>query len=476
MSGRRAAVALTVALLVGATVVGASSVPAEEGTGDGARAAPAFPGARGFGAGALGGRGGDVAVVTSLADDGPGSLREAVAAATGPRTVVFEVSGIIDLRAPLRITGSRLTIAGQTSPGGITLRGYPVEVVGAAHIVIRHLRFRPGDVNAAGVPGRPGQGHGDLPGDAADALTILDSEHVIVDHVSASWSMDETLSVTKSADVTVQHSIISESLDDSFHPEGTHGYGSLLRGTGERGYTFWRNLWSHHQRRMPAIGGQQDPPPVGTPGEGLDIDLVNNVIYDWSLLPTHTLSEPYQLRVNLAANTWIRGPSGGCTCTVFNLEATTDELTIFATGNRYDDDQDDVHDPRDLTPADTIGAVTWVGDPFRFDRRAPRQLTADRAYHRVLGRVGASSPRDAIDQRIIDQVRARTGGIIDSQDEVGGWSVGAAPAPPRDRDRDGMSDRWERRHRLDPRNPADRNGYDVSPHFTNLEMYLARLA
>ena len=155
----------------------------------------------------MGGRGGDVYIVTSLADGGEGSLRHGLDTAAGPRTIVFDVAGDIHLERPLRFSASHLTLAGQTSPGGVTLRGYPVEIVNSAHVVVRYLRFRPGDENAAGVPGKPGRGNADLVGDAADALTVIGSEYVVIDHVSASWSMDETLSVTKSANVTVQYSI-----------------------------------------------------------------------------------------------------------------------------------------------------------------------------------------------------------------------------------------------------------------------------
>ncbi|MDH3706562.1 MAG: pectate lyase, partial [Acidimicrobiia bacterium] len=306
---------------------------------------------------------------------------------------------------------------------------------------------------------------------------IIGSEHVMVDHVSASWSMDETLSVTKSAHVTVQHSIIAESLDDSYHPEGAHGYGSLVRGTGERGYTFWRNLWAHHERRSPGFGGQQDPPPPGEPGQGLDLDLVNNVIYDWGLLPSHTLSEPYQLRVNLEGNTYVRGPSSVVPFVLFNIEATADELTVHRSGNVFDDDVDGMFDPEPMVDADAFGAVTWAPDRFEFDRRQPRVLAAERAYHRVLQSAGASKDRDAVDARIVHQVRTQTGGLIDSQDDVGGWSIEPSRArAPRDRDADGMSDRWERRRGLDPDDASDRNGHDLHRRLTNLEIYLAKLA
>ena len=261
-----------------------------------ASAAPAFPGAVGFGATATGGRGGDVYHVTHLGDAGPGSLRDAIATASGPRTIVFEVSGVIDLASPLSLSASNLTLAGQTSPGGIATRGYPVLVSGVQDVVIRYMRFRTGDINAAAVGGKPSQGNGDLVGDAGDSLTISFAERVIVDHVSTSWGMDETLSVTLSSDVTVQHCIVSESLDDSYHTEGEHGYGSLVRGLGLGGYSFVGNLYSHHRLRSPAVGGEQSPEP-GEPRAGLDFEFVNNVVYDWYFFPSHTLLGQATLRL-----------------------------------------------------------------------------------------------------------------------------------------------------------------------------------
>ncbi len=436
----------------------------------------AFPGAVGFGATAAGGRGGDVYHVTTLADGGAGSLRDAVETANGPRTIVFEISGTIDLQSPLRIEADNLTIAGQTSPGGITLRGYPAEIFFSNDIVVRYLRFRPGDVNAASIPGKPGRGNNDLSGDAADSLTIIRCDNVIVDHVSASWSMDETLSVTKSTNVTIQHSIVSESLHDSFHPEGVHGRGSLVRGQGERGYTFYRNLWAHHNRRSPSLGGQQDPPPPGQPGLGLDVDLVGNVIYDWGLLPTHTVADPYQIRLNMIGNTYVSGPTVGCPCVFLQIEGTAEEVQVFQRGNRVDRNENGTLDTRAVQASDFVGAFTFVDRPFRFDRRRPRGHSARAAYRRVLRDAGASHARDAVDDRVVAQVEQQNGGLVNSQDDVGGWPAPPnTDAPPADLDRDGMADDWESSRGLNPSDASDRNGFDLRRAYTNLEVYLHSL-
>ena len=181
----------------------------------------AFPGAEGAGRYALGGRTGAVWRVTNLDDSGPGSLRAAVEA-EGARTVVFDIGGTIRLQSPLTIRRGRITIAGQTAPGGgVTLRDQPLIVAGD-DVVIRHLRSRLGDVS----------------GVEADAISITRGRRIILDHLSASWSVDETLSVGSRYDppesgvydVTVQWSLIAESLNASGHAKGDHGYGSLVRG------------------------------------------------------------------------------------------------------------------------------------------------------------------------------------------------------------------------------------------------------
>ncbi len=436
----------------------------------------AFPGAVGFGATAKGGRGGDVYRVTSLLDSGGGSLREGIETAGGARTIVFEVGGTIELQSPLLISAARLTIAGQTAPGGIGLRGYPVVLSGAEDVVIRYLRLRPGDENAQAARGRPGRGNADLPGDAADALSIVDSRRVIVDHVSASWSMDETLSVTNSHAVTVQHSIISESLDDSFHPEGRHGYGSLLRGLGGRGYSFFGNLFAHHVLRSPSVGGEQTPPP-GEERRGLDIELVNNVIHDWGLLSSHTVEGVGRMRVNYLANVLVAGELSLCRVCIFTVldPDPADRLSLHHDGNWIDAVPNGLFDPMPAPDFAFNGVMELVDEPFRF-RHGIDFLPALRAYDRVLREAGASLARDEVDRRVIRQVALQSGGIIDSQDQVGGWPDDPPPRPPAaDRDGDGMADSWECRMGLDPGEPKDRNRYDLSRRYTNLEIYLQHL-
>lgn len=210
----------------------------------------AFPGAEGFGSMTRGGRGGRVIAVTNLNDSGPGSFREACEA-EGPRIVVFRVSGTITLESTLRIPNSHITIAGQTAPGdGICVRNYPISI-SASEVIIRYLRVRLGD--ESGVD--------------ADAISSRYQKNIILDHVSASWSVDETVSIYHCENVTVQWCLISESMYNSNHVKGTHGFGGIW---GSNYSTYHHNLLAHHGSRNPRFAS----------GCGYT-DYRNNVLYNW---------------------------------------------------------------------------------------------------------------------------------------------------------------------------------------------------
>jgi hypothetical protein len=398
----------------------------------------AFPGAEGFGAHAQGGRGGDVYHVTHLHDGGAGSLRAGIENMTGPRTIVFDISGTIYLKNRLRITHPYLTIAGQTAPGdGITLAQYPLDVA-ASHVVIRYIRSRVGD--------RVVQ--------RTDSVHIEAGSNIIIDHVSASWAIDEVMS-SQSGDVdllTIQWSMITEALNDSHHEKGAHAYGGI---------------WRRHCK----------------------VDFRNNVVYNWMINNSYDGASSYMNWVN---NYLKAGP------------ATKDDVKhqVFELFDRYDgplnlsEDQD--HDTslyaegNFVVGAPEISLDNWNGG-IRFkaganekDHRAHEphdfpalssETSAEKAYLLVLAGAGASLVRDSVDSRIVDEVRngvATYGnGVIDSQDEVGGFPRLRSLPAPADTDRDGMPDAWEKSRGLDPDLASDGNATNLSGTFyTNLEVYL----
>ena len=419
---------------------------------------PAFPGAEGAGMHSLGGRGGRVLKVTTLEDSGPGSLRAAVDA-TGPRTVVFEISGTISLETPLDIREPRISIAGETAPGdGITIRNQSL-IVSADDVVIRYIRARLGDEGKA----------------ESDAIWVRSGRRIILDHVSASWSIDETLSVnngfrdpaTGFYDVTVQWSIISESLNDSLHVKGPHGYGSLIAGGFGTRISFHHNLWAHHNGRNPRPGNpaQPDRDPVGA-----FHDYRSNVFYDWggehSGYNADTGPKASIVKYNFVDNTYL--PGRASTGRIAFNESNELAQAYFA-GNTMDGALP--ADPWSLTNgkngerwrlAQPVDVAPVAADP------------APSAFERVLAMAGASLVRDIPDQRVVQSVRDRTGGLINSQSDVGGWPMLKTLPPLVDTDSDGMPDFWERAHGTDL--VVDDGAAATKSGYTNLENWLNDIA
>ncbi|MBE2216333.1 MAG: hypothetical protein IAE82_20840 [Opitutaceae bacterium] len=435
----------------------------------------AFPGAEGYGRFAQGGRGGRVIAVTNLDDSGPGSLRAAVEA-TGPRTVVFEVSGRIVLQSKLviREPNSFLTIAGQTAPGlGICISNYNLGILGAHDVIIRYVRVRPGNTS----------------GTTLDGMGLASANDCITDHCSISWTLDEAFSSRGAKNITLQRTLISEALNVAGHknykPGTQHGYAASIGG--DIG-SFHHNLLAHCAGRNWSLAGGLDKSKGHTYAGRLDIR--NNVVYNWG----HRTTDGGAHEVNFVANYYKPGPAskffhalkaqyGGFPGTQQyyvagnvmpgHFDADNQEAARIATterGGRL---------PVDYSP--------WVDAPF-FESHVTTQ-TAEEAYEDVLADVGCNVPAlDVHDRRVISETRAGTAafkgsvsglpGLPDSQDDVGGWDDYPVVRRPVDwdTDRDGMPDAWETSRGLDPRDPADGSSDRDGDGFTHLEDYLNSLA
>lgn len=438
----------------------------------------AFPTAEGYGKYTVGGRGGRVIEVTNLNDAGDGSLRAAVEA-EGPRTVVFRVSGTIDLKRPLTIRHPYLTIAGQTAPGdGICIKRHPIEI-DADEVIIRYLRVRLGAES----------------GRDTDAVSSRRHRNIILDHLSTSWSIDECLSIYHCEYVTIQWCLVAESLAGSIHMKGSHGYGGIW---GSNYCTMHHNLLAHHTSRNPRFAS----------GAGYN-DYRNNVIYNWGfqscyggeeLHPTQRNPYPFTF-INMVGNYYKAGPATLKGAVRSRIVEPSYRRSIDNYGRWYVADNFVEGDRR-------VTADNWDGgvqvDPAHFDtlRLAEpweampiREESAVKAYRAVLAEVGATLPRrDAVDRRIIEEVRTgkatfegvsykrsnseqlmnpdRPCGIIDSPLDVGGWPELKSVTAPADSDHDGMPDEWEKRNGLNPNDPTDRNragneGYTMLEHYLN---------
>ncbi len=413
----------------------------------GPKEVPAFPGAEGFGAATPGGRGGRIIPVINLNNEGPGSLR-AACEAEGPRIVIFRVSGTITLTKKLIVKNPFLTIAGQTAPGdGICLRNFTF-VIATHDVVVRYVRSRLGDLTAQ----------------EDDSITLAAGAHnVILDHCSATWSIDEALSLAGDvSNVTVQWCLIAEGLNHSKHAKGSHGYGSLSRANGP--VTWHHNLWAHNNSRNPRLGDNYGRPPYPT------FDVRNNVIYDYGEIASGLTQGV--LKVNYIGNYIRPGPSSKVT-TPIHVGGPSD-LSFYIKDNVFEGNAGLTRDNSkffDPVVIDGKRQVQTVADAFE----APlvKSVSATEAFESVLRAVGASLPRrDSVDARIVNEVRRREGSIIDSQSQVGGWPELKSTSPLPDTDGDGMPDAWERRHGLNPRDPVDGSADKDRDGYTNVEEYL----
>ena len=438
----------------------------------------AFPGADGGGRYTTGGQGGNIYVVTSLEDDivDPkiGTLRYGIQT-TGKRIIVFNVAGRIDLKGDLSIRSGSVTILGQSAPGdGICLSGYPL-IVRANNVIIRFLRFRMGDLN----------------GREADALTIEKGHsNIIIDHCSCSWSTDECLSIYGVENATVQYCIVSESLNNSVHAKGAHGYAGIWGG---KNTSFHHNLLAHHSSRMPRF----DHDYVTEANVG-PTDFINNVVYNWGGNSAYggesRKSSGNQRQYNFIANYYKPGPAtksgvkarllnpttkcGNCGSSVVPGKFYVVNNTMYGSSTVTADNWSGVY-PDESSKKEQCKSTLR----FSFDYCMTKEQTAQEAYDAVLAKVGCSLKRDAVDARIIDEVQkgtytysgsnGSTGGLIDTPADVGGWPEYTGTKDfSLDTDKDGIPNEWETLHGLDPEDPKDARATTLSKPYLNLEVYL----
>lgn len=441
-------------------------------------AAIAFPGAEGFGRLTTGGRGGKVIKVTNLNDSGPGSLRNAIDQ-QGPRIILFEVSGNIPLASNLIIRNNDLTLAGQTAPGdGICIQNFPV-IVSADNIIIRFVRFRMGDTK--GVEG--------------DALGGFERKNIIVDHCSMSWSTDECVSFYNNDNFTLQWCILAESLRLSAHAKGAHGYGAIWGG---KNASFHHNLIAHHDSRNPRLGERE-----GTAYALTDlVDIRNNVFYNWG---GNSGYGGEAMHVNLINNYYKPGPAtranvGGRILSIDKYLKNESSPIYNIWGEFYA--RGNIVEGNELVSGDnwTYGIANQFhskyGEVSEEDKLSIKLASplfinnnvfthsAHEAYNQVLAKSGATLKRDAVDKRIVMTVKHGTYtaegssgdersrfGIIDSQEDVGGWPILKSEPPLKDTDGDGMPDDWEKKKGLNP-NEDEANGHQLSAVFDNIEVYI----
>lgn len=423
----------------------------------------AFPGADGWGKYTKGGRGGTVIEVTNLNDSGEGSLRAAVEA-KGPRTVIFRVSGVIELSDFLRIKEPYITIAGQTAPGdGICLKNFGL-IVETEEAIVRYLHSRPGDG-----------------GGETDALWVNEAKQVVIDHVSTSWGTDETLSVSDSDKVSVQWCLISESLNHSVHSKGVHGMGSLVRGSRGQQVTFHDNLYISHRNRNPMCGNYSD---VSEDPTGFRFEFINNVVYNWGARAAgkcHDLNTVTYY--NFISNYYLPGPKSGGEY-MFSEGCALNKM--YAAGNAMNGEV-----PQDQwslfeIESEDEGMQAFDWETYKQTEAFPSIMTgtvsAKDAYERVLEGAGASLNRDAVDEAVIQTLLDNKGRMIDRIDQSAayseewpdGYPVYEQTTPITDQDKDGMDDAWETEHGLNPKDGTD-GAKESSYGYTNLEVYLQSL-
>ena len=448
--------------------------------------APAFPSAEGYGMYASGGRGGKVVEVTSLEDKDrygnaiPGGFRWALAQYSGePLTVVFKVSGIIDLKgSDLRCKRDNVTIAGQTAPGdGICIKGGKVNFGGSTNLIIRHMRFRVGLLSSgAFIEGA--------------ALGLENGSKFIIDHCTFGWSGEENMTIYDDSELTIQWCIIHEGLYDVGHPKGVRSYGSQWGGQTS---TYHHNLLAHNVSRTPRFNGARSN------DHNVLLEYINNVNYNWG-----KENSPYGAdfdaggvshKVNMINNYHKPGPARPGTSSSyfvqssFNPDQNVSQIAHWYMSGNYMEGTANTAQNADNTLG--LDASPYIDKGISKDAlidsvpfEPPYSLnieSAQDAYQSVLAEAGAF-PRDTNDRRIIHEVETGTAtgkgsystqpvGIIDHPDSVGGFPTYNTYNIVADNDHDGMADYWEVANDLDTTDAEDRNIVSYAG-YTNLEVYL----
>ena len=445
----------------------------------------AFPGAEGGGMYTTGGRGGKVIHVTTLADSGAGSLRAALND-SGARTIVFDVAGIIELKSALSIKNGNVTIAGQTAPGdGICIKNYELKFENADNIIIRYIRFRMGDEAKR----------------EADALWGRYNRNIIIDHCSMSWSTDECSSFYANEYFTMQWCILTESLRNSIHGKGKHGYGGIWGG---KNASFHHNLLANHDSRNPRIDHPQIYGNYVETHRG-NVDYRCNAVYNWGSNLTYGGEDGW---FNIVNNYYKPGPASS------DRKYFVDAYGSYVKdGTTYADSYPQMYlsgnvntKYPELGAANDASTIYWhngagygnynslQNNQLELQGPQGREVyttthSAEEAFDMICRYAGASLVRDAVDERACSDAKNGTAtfkeggngskdGIIDTQSAVGGWPSYDATAEDiaavKDSDSDGMPDWFEKEFGLDPSKASDSadKTLDSYGRYTNLEMYM----
>ena len=429
--------------------------------------------------------GGTIYRVSSLEDKDPynpemGTLRYAVNQ-SGARVIVFNVAGTIHLKAPLEIKNGNITILGQSAPGrGVCIADYPIIIKKTHDVVLRFIRCRLGNESLKKDPDTD-----------YDAISINDSRNILIDHCSFSWSVDECVSCYGNENFTLQYCFITESLRDAGHVKGAHGYGGIWGG---KNASFHHNLIAHHDSRNPRF----DHDFVDTKYAG-PIDFVNNVVYNWGGNSAYggegSTHGKGGRHINMVANYFKPGPSTSSSKSTDKPVKVNERLvdpwtscsnctdacggnvvapTIYLTGNKMTSSADVTEDNwKGSTRAKSVAGTDtrWTEGLTLLET----EQTADSAYETVLAKAGCSLSRDAVDERIVNEVRNGNGSLIDKPADVGGWPELDDSSDIVDADSDGIPDEWESRYGLNPKDPVDAGKISLVTGHLNIEVYLCDL-